>query len=103
MISVIGDHRESLRDLCRQFGVRRLDVFGSALVEAAFDAERSDVDFLVEFEPMEPIRHGKAYFGLLAALQDLFAHPVDLVEAGAVTNPYLRESIDKGRKQIYAA
>ena len=103
MIKTIDERKEDLQDLCRKFGVKRLDVFGSALVEAAFDPERSDVDFLVEFEPMEPIRHGKAYFGLLAALQDLFARPVDLVEAGAVKNPYLRESIDKGRHPIYAA
>jgi len=103
VIEAIDDHMEDLRDLCRQFGVKRLEVFGSALVEAAFDPDRSDVDFLVEFAPMEPVRHAKAYFGLLAALQDLFARPIDLVEAGAVKNPYLRESIDKGCQQIYAA
>ena len=103
MIKAIDGHREDLRDLCREFGVKRLDVFGSALVEATFDPDRSDVDFLVEFTPMEPVRHAKAYFGLLAALQDLFSRSIDLIEGGAVKNPYLRESIDKEHQQIYAA
>lgn len=103
MIKALNDRREDLNDLCRRFGVRCLEVFGSALAEATFDPQRSDIDFLVEFEPMEPVRHAKSYFGLLAALQDLFARPIDLVESGAVKNPYLRESIDKARYQIYAA
>ncbi len=90
-------------ELCRNFGVARLDAFGSAAGSECFDPERSDIDLLVEFEPMDPIQHAKAYFGLLAALQDLFARPIDLVEARAVTNPYLLKSIEEQRRQIDAA
>lgn len=36
--------------ICRRFGVRRLDVFGSASRGTDFDPEHSDVDFLVEFD-----------------------------------------------------
>jgi hypothetical protein len=101
--AVIEEHREELHDLCRRFKVERLDVFGSALNEADFDRERSDIDFLVEFKPMEPVRHAKAYFGLLGALQDMFGRPIDLVEIRAVKNPYLLDSVSKSRRQIYAA
>jgi predicted nucleotidyltransferase len=38
-------------DLCRRYGVRRLDVFGSAARGADFDVATSDVDFLVQFGP----------------------------------------------------
>jgi len=101
--AIIEEHREQLHKLCRRFKVERLDVFGSALSEEDFDRERSDIDFIVEFEPMEPVHHAKAYFGLLAALQDMFEHPIDLVEIRAVKNPYLLDSVSKSRRQIYAA
>lgn len=103
MVGLLEDHREKLVTLCREFGVRRLDVFGSAASEGRFDPDRSDIDLLVEFEPMDPIHHAKAYFALLAALQDLFARRIDMLEMGAVTNPYLLESIEQQRRQIYAA
>ncbi len=90
-------------ELCRAFGVARLDASGSAAGVERFDPERSDIDLLVEFEPMDPVRHAKSYFGLLAALQDLFGRRIDLLETKAVTNPYLLESIEKQRRQIYAA
>ena len=51
MIADIATHRDELRDLCRRFQVRRLEVFGSAAREADFDPVRSDIDFLVEFGP----------------------------------------------------
>jgi len=50
MIADIASHREELRELCRRFHVRRLDLFGSATGDD-FDPARSDLDFLVEFEP----------------------------------------------------
>ena len=103
MIEAIEEHREDVRRLCEKFGVGRLDVFGSAVAEGRFDPATSDLDFLVEFERMDPVRHARSYFGLLAALRDLFCREVDLVEIRAVTNPYLLQSIDKGRRQIYAA
>jgi predicted nucleotidyltransferase len=103
MIKAIEDHREGLDRLCRTFGVRRLELFGSAVSDDRFDPERSDLDFLVEFEPMDPACHARSYFGLLAGLQDMFARDVDLVEVKAVTNPYLLDSINKGRRQVYAA
>ena len=49
MIAEISSHREELGQLCRQFHVRRLDLFGSAAGDD-FDPARSDLDFLVEFD-----------------------------------------------------
>jgi uncharacterized protein len=53
MIDAIQLRREELRALCRRFHVLRLDVFGSA-ARGDFDPERSDVDFLVEFDRTDP-------------------------------------------------
>ena len=44
-----------LIELCRQFHVKRLEIFGSAAT-GAFRAESSDLDFVVDFgdQPLGP-------------------------------------------------
>ena len=103
MISFIEENYESLKRLCKQYRVKRFEVFGSSLTGEGFDSENSDLDFLVEFLPLQPGEHADAYFGLLEALQDLFRCSIDLVETKAIRNPYFLESINQNRKEIYAA
>ena len=103
MISFIEENYESLKRLCKQYRVKRFEVFGSALTGEGFDPKNSDLDFLVEFLPLQPGEHANAYFGLLEALQDLFTRSIDLVETKAIRNPYFLESINQNRKEIYAA
>ena len=103
MIRLIEDNYKSLKDLCKKYRVKRFEVFGSALTGQGFDPENSDLDFLVEFLPLQPGEHADAYFGLLEALQDLFNRHVDLVMPRAIKNPYFLESINKSRELIYAA
>jgi uncharacterized protein len=100
--TVVVDQLEAVRELCIRNQVRRLELFGSA-TNGGFDAESSDLDFLVEFKPLIPTDRADAYFGLLAALQDLFQRDVDLVEAEAIHNPYFRKSVDRQRSVLYAA
>jgi uncharacterized protein len=102
MIADISLHREELRQLCRRFHVRRLDVFGSA-VRGDFDPARSDLDFLVEFQHLPPGAYADAFFGLKEALEQLLGRPVDLVAAAAIRNPYFRESVERTRSLLYAA
>lgn len=102
MLHAIDQHRAELESLCRRFHVKSLELFGSAATES-FNPERSDLDFLVDFLPLEPGAHSKAYFGLWFALQDLFRRDVDLVEVPAVTNPYFLKQINKHRQLLYAA
>jgi predicted nucleotidyltransferase len=86
--------------LCRQFRVRRLDLFGSAVGDR-FDAKRSDIDLLVEFEPMLPGGYADAYFGLREALETLFERKVDLVTEPALKNPYLRRRIASQKRALF--
>jgi predicted nucleotidyltransferase len=88
--------------ICRRYQVRRLAVFGSIL-RKDFDPERSDADFLVEFEPLSAAQRLQSYFALRAALGDLLARPIDLVEAGAIQNPYILKKIDDQQRTLYAA
>jgi predicted nucleotidyltransferase len=91
-----------IAELARRFGVERLALFGSAST-GEFDELRSDVDFVVAFRDMTPAQHADAYFGLLEALQGLLAYRVDLLEEGAIRNPYLRQSVDAAKRTLYAA
>ena len=102
MVQYINQHRSEIADLCRRYRVRRLELFGSAGRES-FDPQRSDVDFLVEFEPLAEGEHADAYFGLKESLASLLARPVDLVMTSAIRNRYFLEAIEPTRTLLYAA
>jgi uncharacterized protein len=100
--TIIATHQSDLAKLCREFHVQRLDLFGSALSDA-FDPERSDLDFLVEFEPLPADAYANAFFGFKEALEQLFGRSVDLVVASAIRNPYFRQSIEQAKALLYVA
>lgn len=102
MVPLIVNKLNALRHICRTRRVACLEVFGSA-ASADSDPWTRDLDFLVEFLPLEPGHHADAYFGLLADLEDLFERPIDLVMVRAIRNPYFLESINRTREQLYAA
>jgi len=99
---LITAHHADLIRLCHEFAVRRLEVFGSAS-GGEFDPACSDLDFLVEFEPLDPGPYATAFFGFKEALELLFGRRVDLVVSSAVRNPYFRESIEQSKALLYAA
>jgi hypothetical protein len=102
MTAMLMVRREQLVALCQKYHVRRLEVFGSAARDD-FDDRSSDIDLLVEFEEMPFPDRGDAYLGLLVEAEALLGRPVDLVELGAVRNPYLRQGIEASRQLLYAA
>ena len=102
MNPLVQTHQEELAELCRRFGVKRLEIFGSAARED-FDPEKSDLDFLVVFDPAAPLRPADRYFGLLESLEALFNRRVDLLELSAIKNPYFLQEIQSARSLLYAA
>jgi len=102
MIPDLESCRDRIETLCRANHVARLEVFGSAVTNQ-FDPSRSDVDFLVTFQSLDPARHSRSYFGLREGLEDLLLRPIDLVEVEAVTNPFFLAAIRNQRRTVYAA
>jgi predicted nucleotidyltransferase len=100
MNSAVDSHRDEVAALCRRVGVRQLDLFGSA-VHDDLDSESSDLDFLVEFEPLPPARYADAYFVLKEGLEALFGRSVDLVTPSSLANPFFRERIMAERRTLY--
>ncbi len=52
MVDFLEKNRDEIEEACERHGVAQLDVFGSASSED-FNPDESDLDFLVEFEPMD--------------------------------------------------
>ena len=98
----IEENRAAISALCKRYGVSRLEVFGSAARANDFDEDRSDADFLVEFSRPGALGPLEEFFGLQADLSALLRRPVDLVEPGAIRNPYMRNSINQARELVYA-
>jgi predicted nucleotidyltransferase len=93
MHPLIENNREAIARLRRLHGVRSLEAFGSILRDD-FDAGRSDVDVLVEFEAQAADKE---------SLEALFQRSVDLVELRAIRNRRLRYYIEQSKSSIYAA
>jgi uncharacterized protein len=87
--------------LCRRCNVQRLDLFGSAAT-GRFEPARSDLDFLVAFEPLAPGAYADAYFGLREGLEKLFGRDIDLVTQASLANPYFREQVETERRNLFA-
>ena len=104
MHALIEQHREAIADICRRFGVRRLEVFGSAARATDFHPDTSDADFLVEFEPASGLVALERYLDLAEDLEQLLGRPVDLVERQAVEasrNHIRRRQILAGAEPVY--
>src|SRR5215470_8832729 len=102
MHHLIEAKRGELAQVCAQYHVRRLELFGSATGER-FNQDTSDLDLLVEFHALSPREHADAFFGLMEDLQQMFGRPVDLVERRAIRNPYFLQAVEQTRTLLYAA
>jgi uncharacterized protein len=103
MHPIIEQNLPAIRQLARDYGVTRLEVFGSVCTPE-FDPARSDVDFLVEYpDDYEFGPWSKRYFELKAALEDLLGRPVDLVMVSALRSRWFIRSVNETRQLLYAA
>jgi len=96
---IIENNVQRIQELCQQFNVQRLHVFGSATNEK-FN-EQSDIDFLVKFGSININDYADNYFGFYYALERLFKRKIDLVSESALSNPYFIESVEESKKLIY--
>ena len=94
-------YHESVAMLCKQYKVKTLYVFGSALTENF--GKESDVDFIVDFESLPITDYVNNYFDFKFSLEDIFKRPVDLLEEKSLRNPYFIQSINKHKRLVYGA
>lgn len=101
MHPAIAQHRSGISAVCKRYHIHRLEVFGSAARGDDFNPASSDADFLVEFA-LDAQPDLAAFFGAKTDLEKLLGRGVDLVEPGAVRNPYVLASINRNREAVYA-
>src|ERR671913_1514400 len=103
MIGIVEERKMEVAALCERYGVKRLDLFGSAAGDG-FDPEASDLDFVVSFERRDPPELFDRYFGLKEDLEGLFGRGVDLVTEGALLKDAdFAERLEGSRGFLYAA
>jgi len=103
MIAAKGQNQQALSELSQSFGVRKLELFGSAAT-GAFDANRSDLDFIVEFPPEYDFGPWLSRLSQFEqSLTKLFGRRVDLISPSALNNRWFRREADKGRVTVYHA
>ncbi len=103
MIALLQKSQAKISELCKEHHVLSLYVFGSASRSDDFEDGKSDIDFLVEFDPDFKHIAFDNYFNFRDALMDLLGTEVDLVSGKALKNPYLIEAIDRDKQPLYAA
>ncbi|MGE3797304.1 MAG: nucleotidyltransferase family protein [Thermomicrobiales bacterium] len=103
MNAVVERHRKEIAELCRQFGVERLEIFGSASADHT-GIVPGDIDFLVFYPPGHDVGPWmSSAFALESALSTLLDYPVDLVMEKALENRWFRREAAKTRTVIYDA
>ncbi|MBK7479174.1 MAG: nucleotidyltransferase domain-containing protein [Bacteroidales bacterium] len=99
MQKLLTDNIEKIRALCRNHNVRSLFAFGSVVTDRFND--KSDIDLLVSFNPMEYGDYADTYFKLAENFEKLFKRQVDLVTEKSLRNPYFIEFVNKTKTLLY--
>lgn len=89
---------DRISQVCHQYRVRELSVFGSALRED-FRPD-SDIDLLVDFQP----NHGQGLIAYLCCqddLKEILGRPVDLVQKSGLKR-FVRDEVLRTAKVVYA-
>ena len=99
MNSKVSVDQERLAEFCRQNGVRRLAIFGSALRDDF--GQDSDVDVLIEFEPGKT--PGLRFFWMQEELSRLFNRTVDLHTPASLSRYFRSQVLAEAEDQYVAA
>ena len=101
MNTIIRDKIEDLKQICKEYDVKTLYIFGSVCTDKF--TENSDIDILISFKDISIEKYTDNYFELHYELEALFNRKIDLLTENSLSNPFLIESIKETRQLLYAA
>lgn len=99
MIEIIEHNKQRIVGLCKEHGIRRLELFGSATT-GAYDPEHSDLDFIADVGTYEA-GVGMRFLRFCTALETILGRPVDVITPRQIRNPYFRTTVDATRVTVY--
>jgi len=97
----IEQHMAEMQELCNRHHVRSLYLFGSAARGEM--KPTSDYDFLVDIPLVQENfeAYANSYFEMADSLERMLNRKVDLLTVPMLSNPYLIQSIEKSKVQLY--
>jgi len=98
-VKELKDHIDQINRLCNTHNVRSLFAFGSVVSDKL--KPESDIDLIVDIDSEDPIDYSDNYFALKFQLEDMLNRPIDLLEAKALKNPFLKKQIDNTKVLVY--
>ena len=98
-VSRLNKYSSEINKLCKSHKVKSLYAFGSVLNDKFNDV--SDIDLVVDFQPIDVLDYADNYFDLKFSLENIFKRSIDLLEEKAIKNPYFRESLNQQRQLVY--
>jgi predicted nucleotidyltransferase len=96
----IEDYKQIIEKICKDLRVKHLDLVGSAS-RSDFQPDKSDIDLLVEFDGIDKLFD--RYFELKIKLEEQLGRHVDVIQEGAVKNPYVKKSLNRDKVRIYGS
>ncbi len=100
-MNIQASQMEAIAAICRQAGVTRLYLFGSALRDDF--AGDSDVDLAVSFAHHDIKGSLDRFFAFKDQMEQLFGRSVDVVCVPPIRNRFFREEIVRTGRLLYAA
>lgn len=98
-MNIINEHIPEIQKLCIENKVKVLYAFGSVISDT-FNSN-SDVDFVVDFNPIDLYLYADNYYNLKFGLQKILNRQVDLLEQKAIKNPYFLQHLNSEKQLVY--
>lgn len=98
-MTYMDKYSADIKRLCALYNVKTLYAFGSVVYDQLTD--KSDVDFIVDFEAIDLNNYADNYFNLKFSLQHILKRSIDLIEEKAIKNPYFKQAVNNQRKLVY--
>ena len=95
----LESHIPEIFQLCENHKVKSLYAFGSVLTDKFH--KDSDIDFVVDFQPLDVLDYADNYFDLKFSLEKILKRRIDLLEEKAIKNPYFRQNLNQQRQLVY--
>jgi len=100
MIEITAEQMARVVELCDEYGVVKLELFGSAATDD-FDPAKSDLDVVATFGDRGKGDLGDRFFAFCDAMEAVFSRKVDVLTSATFDNPFMQRSVDRTIRTIY--
>ncbi len=103
MIQSERDYSKEIAEICRQHNVKYLGLHGSTQDQENIPPEEREINFLVEFFPLDAEQHDTCHLTLEKELLNLFGCHINLCDLTGVTHPDILGPLTRRKIDIYKA